>query len=68
MVIHMKKDPRSIAKKAEAYLKETGIADKAFFGPENEFFVFDDVKFEDKLGSSFFSVDSSEACYNSSKS
>ncbi len=62
------KDPRSIAKKAEAYLKETGIADKAFFGPENEFFVFDDVKFEDKLGSSYFSVDSTEACYNSSKS
>ena len=62
------KDPRSIAKKAEAYLKETGIADQAFFGPENEFFVFDDVKFEDKLGSSFFSVDSSEACYNSVKS
>ena len=62
------KDPRSIAKKAEAYLKDTGIADQAFFGPENEFFVFDDVKFEDKLGSSFFSVDSSEACYNSGKS
>tara|TARA_B100001564_G_scaffold174759_1_gene147038 strand:- start:531 stop:1943 length:1413 start_codon:yes stop_codon:yes gene_type:complete len=61
------KDPRSIAKKAEAYLNETGIADKAFFGPENEFFIFDDVKFEDKLGSSFFSVDSSEACYNSGK-
>jgi glutamine synthetase len=62
------KDPRSIAKKAEAYLNETGIADKAFFGPENEFFIFDDVKFEDKLGSSFFSVDSTEACYNSGKS
>lgn len=62
------KDPRSIAKKAESYLKETGIADKAFFGPENEFFIFDDVKFEDKLGSSFFSVDSTEACYNSGKS
>ena len=62
------KDPRSIAKKAEAYLKETGIADQAFFGPENEFFVFDDVKFEDNLGSSFFSVESSEACYNSGKS
>lgn len=62
------KDPRSIAKNAEAYLKSTGIADTAYFGPENEFFVFDDVKFEDKLGSCFFSVDSSEACYNSGKS
>jgi len=61
------KDPRSIAKNAEAYLQSTGIADTAYFGPENEFFVFDDVKFEDKLGSCFFSVDSSEACYNSGK-
>ena len=61
------KDPRSVAKKAESYLAESGIADKAFFGPENEFFVFDDVRFEDKLGSCFFSVDSSEACYNSGK-
>ena len=62
------KDPRSIAKKAENYLKESGIADTAYFGPENEFFVFDDVKFEDKLGKSSFSIDSTEACYNSGKS
>jgi len=61
------KDPRSIAKKAETYLKDSGIADTAYFGPENEFFVFDDVRFEDKLGSCFYSVDSSEACYNSGK-
>ena len=61
------KDPRSVAKKAEAYLQDSGIADKAFFGPENEFFVFDDVRFEDKLGSCFFSVDSQEACYGSGK-
>ena len=61
------KDPRSIAKKAEAYLKDSGIADTAYFGPENEFFVFDDVRFEDKLGSCFFSVDSTEAIFNSGK-
>ena len=61
------KDPRSIAKKAENYLKESGIADTAYFGPENEFFIFDDVRFEDKLGSSSFAIDSTEACYNSGK-
>ena len=61
------KDPRSTAKKAEAYLKDTGIADKAIFGPELEFFIFDDVRFEDKLGSCSFSVDSSEACFSSGK-
>ena len=59
------KDPRSIARKAEGYLKESGIADTAYFGPENEFFIFDDVRFEDKAGSSSFAVDSTEACYNS---
>ena len=61
------KDPRSIARKAENYLKESGIADTAYFGPENEFFIFDDVRFEDKAGSSSFAVDSTEACYNSGK-
>ena len=61
------KDPRSIARKAENYLKESGIADTAYFGPENEFFIFDDVRFEDKAGNSSFAVDSTEACYNSGK-
>ena len=61
------KDPRSIARKAENYLKESGIADTAYFGPENEFFIFDDVRFEDKAGSSSFAVDSTEASYNSNK-
>ena len=61
------KDPRSIARKAENYLKESGIADTAYFGPENEFFIFDDVRFEDKAGSSSFAIDSTEACYNSNK-
>ena len=62
------KDPRGIAKKAEKYLMDSGVADTAYFGPENEFFVFDDVKFEDTIGSCFFKVDSSEACWNSGKS
>ncbi len=61
------RDPRSLAKRAEAYLKSTGVADTAYFGPENEFFVFDDVKWDDRIGSSMFSIDSDEAGWNSDK-
>ena len=61
------RDPRSLAKRAEAYLASTGIADQAFFGPENEFFVFDDVRYGDDMGRSFFMVDSIEAAWNSTK-
>jgi len=61
------RDPRSIAKKAEAYLESTGIGDAAYFGPENEFFVFDDVRFANEPRGSFFEVDSSEAFWNSEK-
>ena len=61
------RDPRSIAKRAEAYMTSTGIADTAYFGPENEFFVFDDVKWADDMGDTFFKVDSEEAAYNSGK-
>ncbi|MBH32225.1 MAG: type I glutamate--ammonia ligase [Gammaproteobacteria bacterium] len=61
------RDPRTIAKKAENYLKETGLADTAYFGPEPEFFIFDDVRYGNEVGSSFYEVDSEEACYNSSK-
>ncbi|MEL6448465.1 MAG: glutamate--ammonia ligase [Pseudomonadota bacterium] len=59
------RDPRSLAKRAEAYLKSTGIADTAFFGPENEFFVFDDVRFDDSIGGAFYKIDSVEGCWNS---
>ncbi len=61
------RDPRSTAKKAEAFLQYTGIGDKAFFGPELEFFVFDDVRFEVGSNNSFHFVDSEEAPMNSGK-
>ena len=55
------RDPRGIARKAEEYLKSTGVGDTAFFGPEAEFFVFDDVRFSADPYNTGFSVDSSEA-------
>ncbi len=59
--------PRSLGKRAEAYLASTGIADSALFGPENEFFVFDDVKWGTDLSGSYCKVDSSEASWNSER-
>lgn len=61
------RDPRSLAHRAEAYLKSTGIADTAYFGPENEFFVFDDVRWRSDIGGSFYKIDSQEADWNSEK-
>ena len=61
------RDPRSVAERAEAYLKSTGIADTAFFGPEPEFFVFDDVRFGTEMKGMFYAVDSDEAAWNSAK-
>ncbi len=61
------RDPRSIAHRAEAYLKSTGIADTAYFGPENEFFVFDDVRWATSMQGAFFKIDSEEAGWNSEK-
>jgi glutamine synthetase len=54
------RDPRGIANKAEAYLKQTGIGDRVFFGPEAEFFIFDDVRFDSSPYSTGFKIDSSE--------
>ncbi len=58
------RDPRSIAKKAESYLKQTGIGDKAVFGPEPEFFIFDDVKWATDQNRTGFEIDSAEGPYN----
>ena len=61
------RDPRSLAKKAEAYLGSTGVGDTAYFGSEAEFFVFDDVRFDVQMNSTFFELDSEEGPYNSGK-
>jgi glutamine synthetase len=61
------RDPRSLALRAEAYLKSTGIADTAYFGPENEFFIFDDVRWGSSISGSFCKVDSSEASWNTER-
>jgi len=61
------RDPRYIAKKAEAYLKSTGIGDTVFIGPEAEFFIFDDVKFESGRNFAFYDLDSIEGIWNTGR-
>ncbi|HKK14218.1 MAG TPA: glutamate--ammonia ligase [Gammaproteobacteria bacterium] len=61
------RDPRSLAKRAEAYLKSTGVADTAYFGPENEFFILDDVRWGSDISGAFYKVDSEEASWNSER-
>ena len=59
--------PRNIAQKAEAYLQSTGLADTAYFGPEAEFFIFDDIRFDQNANSGFYFIDSVEGRWNSGK-
>ena len=61
------RDPRSVARRAEAYLQSTGIADTAYFGPENEFFIFDDVRYSTEIGRVGYQIDSEEAAWNTNK-
>ncbi len=59
------RDPRSLARRAEAYLRSTGIADGALFGPENEFFIFDSVRHGANLNGCFYEIDSVQGAWNS---
>ncbi len=61
------RDPRQIVKKALAYMQSTGIADTAYFGPEAEFFVFDDVRYDQTNNSGFYVVDSAEGSWNTGR-
>ncbi|GAB2631544.1 type I glutamate--ammonia ligase [Nocardia goodfellowii] len=58
------RDPRNVARKAEDYLRSTGIADTAYFGPEAEFYIFDTVRYSTSMNSAFYEVDSSSASWN----
>ncbi|MGV9263722.1 type I glutamate--ammonia ligase [Kitasatospora sp. NPDC003701] len=59
------RDPRNVAKKAEAYLASSGIADTAYFGPEAEFYVFDSVRFDTSANASYYHIDSEAGAWNS---
>jgi glutamine synthetase len=61
------RDPRYVAKKAEQYVEQSGVADTAYFGPEAEFFIFNDIRFSQDQRSGFYSIDSIEGIWNSAK-
>src|SRR5213594_1281071 len=61
------RDPRNIARKAEAYLKSSGVGDVAYFGPEPEFFVLDDIRFDQNEHEAYYHVDSREGRWNSGR-
>jgi glutamine synthetase len=64
---HYTRDPRFIAKKAEKYLKDSGIADTSFWGPEMEFFIFNDIRFDQTENSGYYFIDSIEGEWNSGR-
>src|ERR1700759_1057343 len=64
---HYDRDPRWIAKKAELYLKNSGVADVAYFGAEAEFFIFDNIRFDQNQHSSYYFVDAEEGRWNSGR-
>jgi glutamine synthetase len=61
------RDPRNVAKKAEAFLKKSGVGDVSYFGPEPEFFVFDEVRYEQNQHTGFYQVDSAEGQWNTAR-
>ena len=61
------RDPRGIAQRGEKYLQSTGIADTAVFGPEAEFFIFDNIQFDSRSNGTFYSIDSEEAVWNTGR-
>jgi glutamine synthetase len=61
------RDPRNIARKAEAYLKQTGLADTAYFGPEAEFFMFDEVRYDQNAHCGYYYIDSNEGAWNTGR-
>jgi len=64
---HYERDPRWIAKKAELYLKNSGLADTAYFGPEAEFFIFDNIRFDQDQHSGYYFIDAEEGRWNSGR-
>ncbi|MHC4469398.1 MAG: type I glutamate--ammonia ligase [Planctomycetota bacterium] len=61
------KDPRNVAKKAENYMRSTGLADTAYFGPECEFFIFDDIRFDQTTNAGYYFIDSKEGRWNTGR-
>ena len=61
------RDPRHIARKAEAYLKKSGLADTCYIGPEPEFFIFDDIRYSQDQHTGFYQIDSAEGAWNTNR-